>query len=324
MGIVLVTFPPTKIPYVLYPCYHMPNNPQNTLGLTPIKYYNCARVARVEALDWMHLVNKEGKSIKVRTIPHFHNKELQDYVSINIHVPSYQKSDPNNPTNITKLETPLPALTSNDISHPQKNYDHQSISHSSSADDVSHPTPDSSSTGIGPRHAYATRILAALHAPIVNVSFSKHDYVDWSLFHRRLDHIKDEKMANMCKRQLLKDLPKSFPAKFQNHRRDCWIRPRASLHNDPHGTTVNTDHLRPGQLIHLDFFFMNKESIRKFTSVLNVVDAKTRKLWLFCTPSKTPPLDIIRLFLTQLQRMGRPVSHIRTNGWRTCWICRIL
>ena len=65
MGIVLVTFPPTKIPYVLYPCYHMPNNPQNTLGLTPIKYYNCARVARVEALDWMHLVNKEGKSIKV-------------------------------------------------------------------------------------------------------------------------------------------------------------------------------------------------------------------------------------------------------------------
>ena len=117
----------------------------------------------------------------------------------------------------------------------------------------------------------------------------------------------------MCKCQLLRDLPKSFPAKFQNHRRDCWICPRACLHNDPHGKAVNTDHLRPGQLIHLDFFFVNKESIRKFSSILKVVDAKTRRLWLFCTPNKNTLIDIIRIFLTQLRQMVRTVSHIRTD-----------
>ena len=39
---------------------------------------------------------------------------------------------------------------------------------------------------------------------------------------------------------------------------------------------------------------MNEISIRGFTSVLNIVDAKTRKLWIFCTPSKTPSLDVVK------------------------------
>ena len=58
---------------------------------------------------------------------------------------------------------------------------------------------------------------------------------------------------------------------------------------------------------------MNKTSIRGFTTVLNVVDAKTRKLWLFGTPGKSPPIDIIRFFLVQLFHMGRLVLHIRTD-----------
>ena len=140
-----------------------------------------------------------------------------------------------------------------------------------------------------------------------------HDYTDGSIFHQSLDHIHDNKLAEMCKKQLLEGLTRTYPQSAQNHRRDCWICPHGNLHNDPHGITVNTDHLKLGKLLHIDFYFMNKVSIRGFTSVLNIVDAKGRKLWQFGTPSKRPPLLILRFFLMQLKRMGRECSHIRTD-----------
>ena len=208
MGIVLATFPPSKIPYVLYPSYHMPNNPQNTLGMTPIKYYNGVRVARVEALEWMQLVNKDGKSTKVRTIPHFHNKELQDYVTINIHVPQSQKSITYTPSKITKNISSSPPSPPSSTNLPQNASNHSNNLTSIPTTNPIHPTFDTLPTSQGSTHDYATRILVALHAPIINVSFSKHDYIDWSLLHRRMDHIKDEKLAHMCKNQLLRDLPK--------------------------------------------------------------------------------------------------------------------
>ena len=117
----------------------------------------------------------------------------------------------------------------------------------------------------------------------------------------------------MCTRSLMDDLPLKYPANKQIHKRECWICPRGTLHHDPHGVTLNTDHLRPGQLIHMDFYFINKESIRGFTSVLLILDAKTRKMWQFPTPQKRPPLDIVEFFLAQLRRMGRTVQHIRTD-----------
>ena len=48
MGIVPVTFGESDAIYLLYPCYHIPDNPQNTLDLAPLKKYNQARSARVE------------------------------------------------------------------------------------------------------------------------------------------------------------------------------------------------------------------------------------------------------------------------------------
>ena len=91
----------------------MPNNPQCSLGTTSIKYYNNARVARVEAMEWLHLVNKEGKSLKDPIIPYYHNKELQDYLNINVNIPSVSStiSNPsvpsNNPPPSTNITTPV-------------------------------------------------------------------------------------------------------------------------------------------------------------------------------------------------------------------------
>ena len=111
----------------------------------------------------------------------------------------------------------------------------------------------------------------------------------------------------------MEGLPKTYPNKARVHKKICWICPRGQLHNDPHGVTINTEHLRAGQLIHMDFYFLNTISIRNFTAVLLILDAKTRKMWQFPTQQKRPPLDIVNFFLSQLKRMGREVQHIRTD-----------
>ena len=39
MGVVLIKLQQYNTTLVLYPCYHMPDNPQDTLGLPALKYY---------------------------------------------------------------------------------------------------------------------------------------------------------------------------------------------------------------------------------------------------------------------------------------------
>ena len=50
MGIVPVRIKGYSSIYLLYPSYHMPNNPQNNLGLTSLKFYGQMRSVRLEAL----------------------------------------------------------------------------------------------------------------------------------------------------------------------------------------------------------------------------------------------------------------------------------
>ena len=57
----------------------MPNNPQDTLGTTPIKFYNQTHCTRVEALEWFRIVHKDGRRLQLLIIPTHNNKELQDY-----------------------------------------------------------------------------------------------------------------------------------------------------------------------------------------------------------------------------------------------------
>ena len=114
----------------------------------------------------------------------------------------------------------------------------------------------------------------------------------------------------MCQKKLLEVLPSKFPIKEKSHKRGCWISPRGTLHNDPHGITLNTDHLTPGQLLNMDFYFLNEMSIRGFIAVLLILDAKIRNMWQFLTPQKRPHIDIVRFFTMQLKRMNRITQHI--------------
>ena len=74
---------------------------------------------------------------------------------------------------------------------------------------------------------------------------------------------------------------------------------------------MKTDILQPGELIHIDFYFINITSIRGFTCVLNIVDARTRNKWEFRSATKRSPLDTIDYFLTQCKREGRNVLHVQ-------------
>ena len=80
MGIVLARMKDCQDILVLYPCYHMPDNPQSTLGLPALKHYGEMRSVRTETLSWIRLVNKNGVKSFQSTIPYYHKSQLMDYV----------------------------------------------------------------------------------------------------------------------------------------------------------------------------------------------------------------------------------------------------
>ena len=59
--------------------------------------------------------------------------------------------------------------------------------------------------------------------------------------------------------------------------------------NFPKGTTVDTNNLQSGELIHMDFALFNVTSIRGFNYMPTIFCEKTRMLWLFPTESKQAP-----------------------------------
>ena len=114
--------------------------------------------------------------------------------------------------------------------------------------------------------------------PKVNSSFHMDiDKINYLLLHRRLKHVSDKKMCIMCKNQTIIGLPIRMSQHLHECGRDCWICHAAAIIDVPKGITMSTTFLLPGVLIHMDFYFMNVTSVRGFSCVLNIVDAKTRK-----------------------------------------------
>ena len=122
----------------------------------------------------------------------------------------------------------------------------------------------------------------SLNESIVDHSF-KNDELDWIIIHRRLLHISEGKLEKMCKEETIKDIPKRCSKRFNHNKKTYLIYIRGSTTSLPKGITINTDNLRPGKPIHMDFYFLNEISIRGFTCVLLAVCVKTRKLWIYCT-----------------------------------------
>ena len=112
---------------------------------------------------------------------------------------------------------------------------------------------------------------------------------------------------------ILLDLPKIKSQRYRKERCRCVICWKASMVNLSKGITTDTSNLRPGELIHMDFYLLEEISIRNFTCALVIMDARVRKMWIFFTQSKHPPLATVRYFLEQLKQMCRQVINIRTD-----------
>ena len=82
IGIVLGRIGNIIIP--LYPSYLMVDNPQNTISTTAIKQYNEYRSVRTEALEWVKFTSAEGQSARVHTERKTVEKEVLDYIKIDI------------------------------------------------------------------------------------------------------------------------------------------------------------------------------------------------------------------------------------------------
>ena len=59
----------------LWPAYHMPNNPQNTISQPALKFYNKFRSVRTEALDWIKLTDQQGRTTRISTFKKFEHTQ---------------------------------------------------------------------------------------------------------------------------------------------------------------------------------------------------------------------------------------------------------
>ena len=175
----------------------MPNNPQNTLGLTALKFYGKMRSVRLEALSWLKIVDKDGNIARTTTIPSFHKSQLMDYITIDIIHPTV--TIPLSPKLPFKQMTHINMLTDLDKQGDNK----KKLQHANKNND----------NPIKSDFTYATKVMvmSTLYPPKVNLTFTKHEDTDWTILHRRFDHISDIKLATMCQKQLLEGLSNKFP-----------------------------------------------------------------------------------------------------------------
>jgi hypothetical protein len=124
------------------------------------------------------------------------------------------------------------------------------------------------------------RIPSMLPLPVANVSHS-HPLLTRELVHQHLAHSCDATIDKMCTDQSMTGLPKR---PFPKPRCQCPICALATMASPSRGKFFDTFLLRRGQLLHLDFSFWDKISLRGFNSVLSIIDASPRMLWVFCTP----------------------------------------
>jgi hypothetical protein len=95
---------------------------------------------------------------------------------------------------------------------------------------------------------------------------------------------------------------------FPPIKQQCPIFLMSKLSHPPKGKTSPMAHLLPRQLLHIEIGFCNIISHRGFSSMLIIIDAKTRMLWLFCTSDKCPPNRILMYFFSIISKQNKTIT----------------
>ena len=68
-------------------------------------------------------------------------------------------------------------------------------------------------------------------------------------------------VGKMVKLDIILDLPKRKSKRYNKEKWRCIICWKSSTVNIPKRVTMNTDNLQPGELLHMDFCFLDEASI---------------------------------------------------------------
>ena len=136
--------------------------------------------------------------------------------------------------------------------------------------------------------------------------------ISYEALHRPLSHICEKKLTSMCKLQTITGLPKRKP-KRHHHACICTICIITKGKNRAKGKLIDTTNINVGNLLHMDITFFDVTSIRGFNCSINIIDAKSRKLWGFLSSAKRLPLRIFKYFLHALTKEGKDIHEIRID-----------
>jgi len=103
----------------------------------------------------------------------------------------------------------------------------------------------------------------------------------------------------------------NLPSNITELPHQCPICLKCKLTRLPRNPPLPINNLRPGQMLQLDFAFMNEKSVRGFTSYLSCDCVQTKYSFRFCTRHKRAPLDILRWIFVTLRQQKREVNYVR-------------
>jgi hypothetical protein len=149
-------------------------------------------------------------------------------------------------------------------------------------------------------------VTAIPHLP--RVAHSKAPIMTCAMMHQCFGRIYDDLVDRMCKEKTLSGIPRVPPPRYAY---DFPVYRLGTFPQFKKGKTVTMEHIKPGELVHINFDFWNIVSRRGLTAVLTIVDACSRFIWLLCTASKKLPIRILRWFIANICCEDHTLAQIR-------------
>ena len=103
----------------------------------------------------------------------------------------------------------------------------------------------------------------------------------------------------------------NLPSHLHELHHPCPICLKCKFTKLPRNPPLPVNMLRPGQMLQMDFAFLNVPSVRGFTSYLSCDCVHTKYSFRFCTRSKRAPIDIIRWIMETLRKQSKSVNFVR-------------
>ena len=136
---------------------------------------------------------------------------------------------------------------------------------------------------------------------------SSSQHIQTILTHLKFGCRNMKNIIHMSKHKAISNLPKNL-IRLQHA---CPISMRCKLTKIPRNPPVSIAMLKPGQMLQLDFAFINHTSIRGFSSYLSCDCVHTKYSFRFCTRSKRAPVDLIRWIINTLKNQDKLVQYVR-------------